>query len=193
MTAAGEAAAAPAAAERKRWWQRLTVGQTVALVSAIILAITGGANLVYLLWPGTKPDPPAVKRVATVETIAFDRNVTRAQFFQRTGNEPASGDDSEANGNVFYIRAQIEGYKESTLRLKWFTYRADDNVRLQGLRSNERLEGVFEPSAPINQQIAQVWVPTPAREGEYFVRFELYARKVLLAIVDTEKFSIVEF
>jgi hypothetical protein len=47
----------------------------------------------------------------------------------------------------------------------------------------------FRPQAPVNRQIAQVWVPAPPHSGEYFVRFELYTG-VLLAFVDTAPFDV---
>ena len=73
--------------------------------------------------------------------------------------------------------------------MAWHAYDANNNARLPGLRSSADAEQVFRPQAPIDTQIGQVWVPTPAVEGDYFVRFELYSGDILLAIVDSKPYT----
>jgi hypothetical protein len=75
------------------------------------------------------------------------------------------------------------------VRLKWFTYRAGNDERLPGLRASAKAERLFKPQAPIDTQIAQVWVPTPSTAGSYFVRFELYSGEVLLAFADSKPYE----
>jgi hypothetical protein len=41
--------------------------------------------------------------------------------------------------------------------------------------------------------VAQVWVRTPNRSGTFFVGFELYSGKVLLAFKDSRDFSVERF
>jgi hypothetical protein len=41
--------------------------------------------------------------------------------------------------------------------------------------------------------VAQVWVKTPNLSGTFFVRFELYSGKVLLAFKDSRDFSVERF
>jgi hypothetical protein len=160
----------------------------VTLIGAMLAAGLSATSLVYQIWPGLKPDPKE-KVGATIENLALDRNVTRAEFFARSGLPATPGEDPNANGNVFYIRAEVEGFKRSEVRFRWFTYDAYVSTRLKGLRSNDLETPVFKPQAPINTQIAQVWVPNPKRSGKFFVRFELWAGNVLLAFADSKRFE----
>ena len=175
-------------ADEPRPGNRLSAAAAVTLAGAVLAAAISATTLVFDLWPSLKPDPKA-KVGATVESLTRDINVSRGDYLGRVGRATAPGEDPKELGNVYYIRAEIEGFKRSTLRLKWFTYNADNETRLPGLRNNDREEPVFKPQAPINTQIAEVWVPTPSQEGEYFVRFELYSKNVLLGFVDSEPFS----
>jgi hypothetical protein len=167
---------------------RVELTATVTLVGAVLAAAISATALVFELWPGLKPDPKE-KVGAALQSVARDLNVTRSEYLARVGRQFTPGEDRDEVGNVYYINADIEGFKRSTLRLRWFTYNNDNETRMPGLRSNDREEPVFKPQAPINSQIAQVWVPTPERAGEYFVRFELYSDDVLLGYVDSKPFT----
>lgn len=159
----------------------------VALVSAIVALLVSVPTGIYTLWPALSPDPKATVN-ATLETVAFDRNVTLAEYGERLSNPDISG---EQLGNVFYIRAKIEGFKREQLRVRWFTYEATNQVRVKGLRAAALLEQIFQPQAPVNTQVAEVWVPAPKASGKYFVRFHLYTRgNVLLSFVDSEVFTV---
>lgn len=167
---------------------RLQTTALVTLVGAILAASISGANLVFELWPGLKPDPKE-KVGGKVENLAHDINVPLGGFLARNGQQPPAGADLKEVGNVFYIRANTEGFKRETVRLKWFTYDAYNNMRLPGLRASAKAERLFKPQAPIDSQIAQVWVSTPSTPGNYFVRFELYSGDVLLAFVDSKPYE----
>jgi hypothetical protein len=167
---------------------RLQTAALVTLIGAILAASISGANLVFELWPGLKPDPKE-KIGAEVATLALDINVPYGGFLGRSGQQPPVDADLKEVGNVFYVRAAIEGFKRETVRLKWFTYNADNNTREPGLRASVKAERLFKPHAPIDTQIAQVWVPTPSEAGNFFVRFELYSGDVLLAFVDSKPYE----
>jgi hypothetical protein len=163
----------------------------VTLLAAVLAAVISTTGLVFDLWPNLKPDPK--ERVgAKLESVGRDLNVTRGEYLTRVGRTTPAGEDAEANGNVYYIRAEIQGFKRSALQLRWFTYERISETRQPGLRGSDREEPVFKPQAPINTQIAQVWVETPNDEGKYFIRFELYSGKVLLQFVDTARFTTTE-
>jgi hypothetical protein len=174
--------------EERKPRNSIGVAATVTLAGAVLAAAISATTLVFDLWPSLKPDPKA-KVGATLQSLTRDINVSRSDYLARVGRVAGDGQEPDELGNVYYIRAEIEGFKRSTLRLKWFTYNADNQTRLPGLRNNDREEPVFKPQAPINTQIAEVWVPTPSQAGEYFVRFELYSENVLLAFVDSKPFS----
>jgi hypothetical protein len=177
-------------AAEPRWlgFSRSLVALTSALVALAVSVPTG----IYALWPALSPDPKT-KIGGSLETLTFDRNVTYRQYLARFPGHPVGGAALDDNGNVFYIRATIEGFKREHLRVRWFTYEATNQTRLEKLGSTQPLEEIFKPQAPLNTQIAQVWVPAPAQTGEYFVRFELYASgNVLLSFVDSQKFHVEE-
>jgi hypothetical protein len=163
----------------------------VTLGSAVVALAVSVPTGIYTLWPALSPDPKT-KVSATIATLALDRNVTYRQYLARFPNHGAGGESADANGNVFYIGATIEGFKREELRVRWFTYEATNKVRLEKLGSTKDLEELFRPQAPVNTQIAEVWVPTPPESGDYFVRFELYASggTVLLSFVDSATFHV---
>jgi len=175
----------PASAQRR---SRLQTTALVTLVGAILAAAISGTNLVFELWPGLKPDPKE-KVGGKIENLALDINEPFGAFLDRSGRQPRPGADLNEVGNVFYIRAETEGFKRETVRLRWFTYDANNGMRVPGLQSSEGAESLFRPQAPIDTQIAQVWVPTPPKEGLYLVRFELYSEDVLLAFVDSKSYE----
>lgn len=166
-------------------------GHTVTLVGAVLAAVISATTLVFNLWPGLKPDPKE-KVGAALSTVAFDYNVSRGQFLQREGVTATSGEKLSQLGNVFYVKAEIEGFKRSSLHLSWFTYNADNRERcLEGnLRSSAAAETIFNPQAPINTQVAEVWVPSPDFNGHFFVRFELYTGRVLLNFTDSHSYFV---
>jgi len=175
-------------AERRRW--RFPAAPVVTLIGAVLAAGISSTTLVYTLWPGLKPDPKE-KVGAEIRSLAVDREVSRGEYLCRIGRNPKGRSRLDEMGNVYYIRAEIEGFKRSSVDLKWFTYDALNDMRLPGprLRSSTDETSIFHPQAPINTQIAQVWVPTPERTGHSYVRFELYAKSVLLAFVDSRPFE----
>jgi hypothetical protein len=178
---------------------RLSVTALVTLVGALLAASISGTSLTFALVPGLKPDPKE-KVGAKLQVLALDPNVSYEEYEKRPGplidvDEPRD----DRPGNVFYLRAQIEGFKRESVRLKWFTYYWTDRKRFGGKTKTE--ENIFEPDAPIDTQVAQIWVREPgsfdgpdpldwnSNPGEYFVRFELYSGNVLLAFRDSSKFK----
>jgi hypothetical protein len=186
-----ERSRAPAKESDEPRWLGLS-RSVVALASALIALIVSIPTGIYTLWPALSPDPKT-KVGATLETLTFDRNVTYRQYVGRFPRHRVDGATPDENGNVFYIRATIEGFKREQLRVRWFTYEATNQTRLDRLGSTAPLEEVFKPQAPVNTQIAQVWVPAPPQSGEYFVRFELYSSgNVLLSFIDSKPFHVEE-
>jgi hypothetical protein len=160
---------------------------TVALATAVFALVVSG---VFAVWPSLKPDPKE-KVGATLVTLELDRAVSRDQYYERFPEQRKKGGDLATEGNVFYVRAKIEGFKRETLHLRWFTYDKTNRNRVRGYGSTRPLEDVFKPQAPVNTQIGEVWVPIPPDTGDYFVRFELWASgNVLLAYSDSPVFHV---
>jgi hypothetical protein len=181
----------------RRRFEGLSTAALVTLIGAILAAVISGTNLTFELWPGLKPDPKE-KVGASLAVLRLDKNVEYGDYRKRVTQRETREPIAEHPGNVFYLRAQIEGFKRETLHLKWFTY--DPNGERRATQGGGRSEdSVFEPGAPINTQVAQVWVREPGQfvdglwepdPGVYFVRFELYSRDILLALEDSPRFSV---
>lgn len=193
--------AAPAKPRDERRSDRLSVATLVTLVGAILAAFISGTNLTFELWPGLKPDPKE-KVSADLEVLEMDKNVNYGEYDARPGRNVSTNPDekelrNDFPGNVFYLRAHIEGFKRESLRLIWFTY--EENLH-RSAEDEARSDRIFEPGSPTDTQVAQVWVKEPGHfdrdgiwesaPGEYFVRFELYRGDVLLAFEDSPKFRV---
>jgi homospermidine synthase len=170
--------------------KRLSTATLVTLVGAILAALISATNLSFELWPGLKPDPKE-KLGADLAILTLDKNVTHGRYCDRLGESAVACKNPKASGNVFYLRAQIEGFKRESLNVSWFTY-GDNGRRLPGgpQKRSASEDVIFEPRAPINTQVAQVWVEDPNESGRFFVRFELYSHGVLLAFVDSGRFKV---
>jgi hypothetical protein len=172
--------------------RRVRLTAVFGLASALLALATGGVTLLFDLRPDLKPDPKE-KVGASITIRALEENVQQRQFFKRTGVSIKAGCAPEQLarlGTIVYVETDIEGFKREETSLRWFTYDARNDTRVPYQRSRASEATLFKPGAPINQQIAQVWVPTPLTRGEYYIRFELYNAGVLLAFVDTEPFSV---
>jgi hypothetical protein len=190
----------PAKPKGERGSERPSVAVLVTLVGAMLAAVISGTNLTFELWPGLKPDPKE-KTAGELEVLEIDKNVYYREYDARPGRNVVENlglEESGKNypGNVFYLRAHIEGFKRGTLRLIWFTY--DSNRHRRRMRHEARSDRIFEPDSPINTQVAQVWVKEPgyfeqekwkSEPDEYFVRFELYSGHMLLAFKDSPTFK----
>jgi hypothetical protein len=178
---------------------RLSVTALVTLIGALLAAAISATSLTFGLIPSLKPDPKE-KVGADLAVLALDKNVDYSAYGSRPGRHIDVEASPEHPGNVFYLRAHIEGFKRQSVRLKWFTYNPNGERR-PGSGREATEQSVFEPDAPINTQVAQIWVREPGsfnRYGEwdsddaegYFVRFELYSGGVLLAFKDSPKFDV---
>jgi hypothetical protein len=179
----------------------MSVTALVALVGALLAAAISGTSLTFALVPGLKPDPKE-KVGADLAVLALDKNVDYSEYNQRPGRhiDVETKPRPDHPGNVFYLRAQIEGFKRESVHLKWFTYNPNGERR-PGSRKEATEQSIYEPDAPINTQVAQIWVREPggfdqygewnsAGDDGYFVRFELYSGDVLLAFKDSSKFDV---
>jgi hypothetical protein len=161
------------------------IALAVGVFSAVVAAL-------FTTFPGLRPDPRE-RAEATITNLAVDEDVSQRQFFQRIGTVPGvcTKQQLDRKGTAFYLRVDASGFKRSEVDIKWFTYDIGNRQRVDSLSSTYREKTVFKPSAPINRQIAQVWVPWPAKVGgEYSVRFELYSGDVLRAFVDSRQFRV---
>jgi YD repeat-containing protein len=197
---------APEAEARLRWPHWLTIG----VWSGFISLLGGGLGLVWSIHPGWRPDP-AEKQVAAVEIVALDRAVPIKSYADRIGREvPANigapdlglptGKGNEARelgclpGNVYYLQENLEGFKDRATSIVMYTYDAH----------GQRLAGAYptvsggspafniKHGRTLDQGVVPVWSQWPYRSGQFFVRFEIFHDKTLLALVDTKPFRVTQ-
>jgi hypothetical protein len=166
----------------------------VTLAGAVIAAALSFTTFLFTIFPEWRPDPRE-RSDASITVLALDRNVSHGEYFRRVDRKvTCTVAQLSRDGNVVYLQVDAAGFKSSSIELRWFTYNAGNGRRLRNddLRSSDDETTVFEPRAPINRQVAAVWVPTalPDADTSYFIRFELYSKDVLRAFVDTTPFSV---
>ena len=179
--------------------ERLGLAALLTLAGALLAALISGTSLTFELFPSLKPDPKE-KSGANLAVLDIDKNVDYATYKGRPGRHIEVDALPDHPGNVFYLRAQIEGFKRESVRLKWFIYEPNRERRPWSRREASE-QSIFQPDAPINTQVVQIWVREPGHfdpypewnsaDGDnYFVRFELYSGDVLLAFKDSPTFDV---
>jgi hypothetical protein len=177
---------------------RLGSAAVLTLIGALLAAVISGTSLTFELFPSLKPDPKA-QVGADLAVLQLDKNVDYSDYKGRVGRHIDADVRPDHPGNIFYLRAHLEGFKRESVRLKWFLYEENGQRRF-GSQREAGEQSIFEPDAPINTQVVQIWVREPGRfvsgfwdadaGDDYFVRFELYSEDVLLAFKDSPKFDI---
>jgi len=170
-------------------WLGLSRSFIALATAAVALAVSIPTGL-YTVKPAWSPEKKE-KVGAKLKLLTFDPNVSLREYLTRAPHTVSEGANLDKNGNVFYLRAAVEGFKREELRVRWFTYEKTNKLRIAKLSKRAPLEDYFRPQASVNTQIAQIWVPTSETSGSYFVRFELYTKDhVLLAYVDSTAFRV---
>ena len=172
------------------------VTAVVTLIGVAVAAALSLTTFLFTLFPEWRPDPRE-RSDATVRALALDKNVTQGEYFDRVGARESdysecTREQLSSYGNVVYFQTETAGFKRNEIVVRWFTYDADNRRRILSLSSNSEETKVFKPRAPIERQIAEVWVPTdlPDHDTKYFIRFELYSGSVLRAFADTQTFPV---
>jgi hypothetical protein len=189
--------------------------QAAAAVGFLTVLLGLLASFVGVWWdfhPESRPDPrqtvSAELAFYTTETrVALDdylRRVAmdgkhyvplRASYLTSAGldpgrpREPGQRSYLRSRGTVFYIRADIQGFKGRELDLRWSIYRAGTRRRVPdaGLQ-NQRAGSILDLEAPTTRQIAQLWVTDLPGRGPYFMRLELFDGRTSLAVADSAPF-----
>lgn len=184
MTHAGKAGERSEAADIAR---RVTLA---ALAAAAALA-TSIVGLTFDLWPGLKPDPEvqldATMQVADIEPgVPYGSYLTRTRQFGKRRGVPAPV--LGVWGNLFYVEMQTRGLKQRKSTLRWHLH--DWRTKRRFAQQSTAPEPTVRKSdsTPNDRIIVRVWYQPPVDKGEYFLRFELSARGVLLAIADSPRF-----
>jgi hypothetical protein len=170
----------------------------VALVSAVVA-------LGFALWPTLKPDPRE-NLSAKLSVFAVDPHVNYDAWLRRTSwtrdgynrrrrtyldsngvhDGPAARAILRTPGVVVYVASEIHGFKRRSVAMRWSLY-DEHHTRLPEFSDQPAANVHLE--APTDRTIQQLWVPSPQRDGSYYVRVELFAGDgAELAVADTPRF-----
>jgi hypothetical protein len=154
---------------------------TVVGLTALIALAAASIGLAFDLWPGLKPDPE-VQLNATIKPLGLETKVWYRDYLQRTGRSSARRGKW---GELVYLQVETEGLKGHESQLRWYLYNKRERARLaRQPRDNVQLVS----GTTSDRYVVPVWVQPPTDKGTYFLRFELRAKGVLLAIANSPSF-----
>jgi hypothetical protein len=157
-------------------------GISLTAFAALLAAVASTAGIAYQIWPDHHFR--ATMRVGSL----VERNISYDSYLRGRLKLDDGERRSNRHGMIFLVRAQVEGFDRSHLSLFSYLYTADSDKRASTSKQSSQL--IFRPGTPINVQIGQAWVPLPKSSGTYYVRFELYAGKALIADANSSPFKI---
>jgi hypothetical protein len=180
----------------------------VTAVTAVVALLSSIVAVGFALWPSLKPDPHE-KFSAEVVVLRIDRHVTVNEWLHRItfsadayrrmrdarvraelgpGFDRVSARDLLAlSGEVAYVESTLEGFKRSSVVLRWSLYDARTHARIR--QFSGRSLALLRLEAPTDRTIQEVWLPPVPGTGPYFIRVALYDKRgVLLAIDDSARF-----
>lgn len=185
---------------------------TIALLTAVLALASGAVGLVFDLWPDLRPDPRTT-HAAEMKVLAVELAVPVDDWMRRVAPDPQAyagrrraylrrafaGLDAptppavraalSVEGQLFYVRMRIEGFKRRSLRLRWSMYRADRARRLATQGSQHATGASVVGEAPSDTSVALVWTPAVVVSGPVFTRFELVDDEgTMLAVADSGRF-----
>jgi hypothetical protein len=160
----------------------------VAAVTAVIALGTSAASLTYSIWPDLRPDPQ-VQLSGSLRVAMWEPGVTYGAYLMRTNQlkvlKAKSSNEQKTPGYLYYLQVEAAGLKRRTSDLHAYLYDAKTRERFR----ETTWHSLIKYGTTSDRFLTPVWVQPPRDEGAYFVRFELRARGILLAITDSPRFS----
>jgi hypothetical protein len=171
----------------------------IAFLTALLALVAGAIGLAFDLKPEWRPDPRTAQ-AASLETLTVDPEVTWDEWLNRRGGTTQELDPCQLRvpGNLVYLGVELQGFKRRSVRYRFSTYDDRTRARLEGVlrsvSSGNRPVSTLVGEAPTDRWISTVWVAWPFRDGDFFVRFELFEERsggeeTILGFADTPKFT----
>jgi hypothetical protein len=106
----------------------------------------------------------------------------------------AKGEEGCFAGNVIYLKERLQGFKHRDATLRFLTMDNRTHQRVHVGKMEKAISGEtaskLTGEVTSDQGVSVQWVQWPHSPGTYFIRFELFRGRDLLAIADTDKFSV---
>lgn len=164
---------------------------TIGAIGGAITAASGFLGLVYELKPDFRPDP-GVELSGSLNVLRWEARVQHDDYLSRTHfTDPNAKYMHGIWGDVFYVEVAAHGLKRDEGTLRWYVYSARTNRRVQQGVDNVGISRARYGTTS-DRFIVPIWYQPPVEKGPYRLRFEFYARGVLLALADSPKFAACE-
>jgi hypothetical protein len=174
-------------------WLRTGIGMASTVVSLLVGVLT----LIFLVRPALQPEGEQVATSAVLGNPHLESNVALGDYYQRlqwTPPESFSDTELQSTGAVIGFSVAIEGFKGSTLPLRWSVLDAETMERLSEKHLVDQPgwpDGTFTPESQHDQASGEVWVQIPERSGRYIVRLALLdPGGVTLSTLDSEPIAV---
>lgn len=163
---------------------------SLALMVSLVALLSSAVSLVFVLWPGLRPDPRS-NREAEVSVFAVERGVRYDDFLRRAQRVRDPGIAPNLRGQLVYAEARVRGFKRRTVRLRWSAYHADTRTRYDAPALEDIGDSERTLETPTDRFVQPIWVPPVyCADRRYFVRVELVDDDgFILAVADSEAFS----
>jgi hypothetical protein len=176
---------------------------TIATATAMVALTAAAVGLIFDLWPGLSPEP-GTHRGAELSVLAVERNVSYGEWLRRSSGteqiyktrlrQQLRGAESDAGlripGELAYVKVSIFGFKHGSVTLRPSVYYASSQERKPlGGQLEQGGQSLVHLNAPIDEFVAEIWIPPVRGAGRYFVRIEARDTSgTLLAVADSSPF-----
>ena len=144
---------------------------SLAQASTLVGVIAGVVGLVFVFFPGCRPlASPDVGKIE-VSDIRVRQPVTFGRYLKRLKLPPGTLSEEHLRrpGVLIEFQAQIDGFKDKELPLRWELNDAATNDSV-----DEDQAVTIEPSTNSEGRTWFVWAPAPERTGKYYVTVTIY-------------------
>jgi hypothetical protein len=157
--------------------QRVRVMQVVAALGAVVGLLVSATSLID--WLGGKLDDPEPAPPGRIDPEIERLRLSAGQeslggYLAATAQSQRglSAQERRELGYVFVVHVRLRGGTGERFPLRWAVYEADPPQRLRDPLYNQT-GAVFVPRGPDHATDWRLWVPTPPRPGDYFLRATL--------------------
>ena len=145
---------------------------TVKAVGGVAGAIAATVGLVFLFFPGCRPEPTPDEGSATLSKPTLEQPVTYGQYLERV-EVPREGSTEEQlarRGVLAGVMVTIKGYKDEALPLRWYVLDLSSHD-IVDQQSKRHLLETDRNEAPA---VWPLWVPLPDGAGPFKIVLQIY-------------------
>jgi len=144
---------------------------SLAQAGALVGLIAGIVSLVFVFFPGCRPQASPDTGKIEVSDILVRQPVTFGRYLKRLKLPPGTLSEEQLGrrGILIEFHLQIEGFKGKELPLRW---ELNDNDTNEPVDEDQAV--TIEPSTNNEGRTWFVWAPAPETTREYYVTVTIY-------------------